>query len=232
MPAGFPSPDISDAALLPYTRHGGIPCRRDIGVRGFRLRNGGCASSSSARHGSRKSEEREPPPPPLFRQPDSYECHAKRRCRVAYGASFSTSLSTTNRSIWILGSEFGRCIAHPTNRGAPDFFPHPPGRGVEKASANGLRSLSTPRDVMLHLSHNIGDLVKGNSGRIVIEVDPDLKRRLHSALALENMTLKQWFTEVAQQRISTQVETNSPTRRAKSKKTRLPESSRHELHQK
>jgi hypothetical protein len=185
-----------------------------------------CASWFSQIRGARTT-----PRPRSFANPTRMNV-MPRRCRVAYGASFSTSLSTTNRSIWILGSEFGRCIAHPTNRGAPDFFPHPQGRGVEKASANGLRSLSTPRDVMLHLSHNIGDLVKGNSGRIVIEVDPDLKRRLHSALALENMTLKQWFTEVAQQRISTQVETSSPTRRTKSKKTRLPESSRRELHQK
>ena len=36
-------------------------------------------------------------------------------------------------------------------------------------------------------------MAKGDSGRIVIEVDPDLKRRLYSALALESLTLKDWF---------------------------------------
>jgi hypothetical protein len=38
---------------------------------------------------------------------------------------------------------------------------------------------------------------KGNSGRIVIEVDPDLKRRLYKALAGEDSTLKDWFVSAA-----------------------------------
>ena len=33
----------------------------------------------------------------------------------------------------------------------------------------------------------------GDSGRIVIEVEPTLKRRLYSALAMESSTLKDWF---------------------------------------
>ena len=37
----------------------------------------------------------------------------------------------------------------------------------------------------------------GSSGRIVIEIDPDLKRGLHAALAKEGSTLKQWFVENA-----------------------------------
>jgi len=44
--------------------------------------------------------------------------------------------------------------------------------------------------------------VKGNSGRIVIEVDPDLKRRLYSALAMKNLTLKQWFIELAERQLA------------------------------
>lgn len=39
---------------------------------------------------------------------------------------------------------------------------------------------------------------KGDSGRIVIEVEPALKRRLYSALALENSTLKDWFIQCAE----------------------------------
>ena len=34
---------------------------------------------------------------------------------------------------------------------------------------------------------------KGNSGRIVIEVPPDLKGRLYRVLAADNSTLKDWF---------------------------------------
>jgi hypothetical protein len=43
---------------------------------------------------------------------------------------------------------------------------------------------------------------KGNSGRIVIEVSPDLKGRLYLAMASENSTLKDWFIDAAKQYIS------------------------------
>jgi hypothetical protein len=33
----------------------------------------------------------------------------------------------------------------------------------------------------------------GTSGRIVIEIDPDLKQDLYSALEAEGLNLKQWF---------------------------------------
>jgi len=33
----------------------------------------------------------------------------------------------------------------------------------------------------------------GTSGRIVIEVDPDLKRQLYAALNKDGVTLKEWF---------------------------------------
>ena len=36
-------------------------------------------------------------------------------------------------------------------------------------------------------------MAKGESGRIVIEVDPHLKRQLYSALASDGSTLKAWF---------------------------------------
>ena len=36
-------------------------------------------------------------------------------------------------------------------------------------------------------------MARGDSGRIVIEVDPDLKSLLYVALARENLTLKGWF---------------------------------------
>lgn len=38
---------------------------------------------------------------------------------------------------------------------------------------------------------------KGESGRVVIEMDPALKRQLYSALAIEGSTLKDWFVNAA-----------------------------------
>jgi len=36
-------------------------------------------------------------------------------------------------------------------------------------------------------------MAKGNSGRLVIEIDPDLKNELYQALGDEGLNLKQWF---------------------------------------
>jgi len=36
-------------------------------------------------------------------------------------------------------------------------------------------------------------MAKGASGRIVIEIDPDLKQELYDALDREGLNLKQWF---------------------------------------
>ena len=40
-------------------------------------------------------------------------------------------------------------------------------------------------------------MAKGPSGRIVIEVNPELKRELHAELAQRNLTLKAWFVQEA-----------------------------------
>lgn len=45
--------------------------------------------------------------------------------------------------------------------------------------------------------HNIHNMARGKSGRVVIETDPDLKRRLYTQLARDERTLKEWFTEAA-----------------------------------
>lgn len=34
---------------------------------------------------------------------------------------------------------------------------------------------------------------RGNSGRIVVEIDPEVKDRLYVALVKEKLTLKDWF---------------------------------------
>jgi hypothetical protein len=44
----------------------------------------------------------------------------------------------------------------------------------------------------------------GKSGRIVLEVEPELKQRLYSTLALENKTLKEWFILTANYHIRSQ----------------------------
>ena len=36
-------------------------------------------------------------------------------------------------------------------------------------------------------------MAKGSSGRIVIEVDPEIKHELYEALQKEELTLKEWF---------------------------------------
>lgn len=41
-------------------------------------------------------------------------------------------------------------------------------------------------------------MARGGSGRIVLEVDPALKRRLYAALAIEEKSLKEWFVRSAQ----------------------------------
>ena len=38
----------------------------------------------------------------------------------------------------------------------------------------------------------------GNSGRVVIEIEPTLKRHLYSTLAKQGLTLKDWFVSNAE----------------------------------
>lgn len=52
--------------------------------------------------------------------------------------------------------------------------------------------------------------MRGESGRVVVELDPDLKRRLHGALAREGVTLKRWLTGLAEQYISEQEQPRLP----------------------
>ena len=40
-------------------------------------------------------------------------------------------------------------------------------------------------------------MAQGSSGRIVVEVDTQLKRQLYSVLASEGSTLKAWFVSAA-----------------------------------
>lgn len=46
---------------------------------------------------------------------------------------------------------------------------------------------------------NVTRMPRGDSGRIVIEVDPMMKRRLYAALSISGSTLKDWFVQSAQE---------------------------------
>lgn len=52
----------------------------------------------------------------------------------------------------------------------------------------------------------------GTSGRVVIEIDPVLKRELHSTLARKGMTLKDWFVAKADDCISTEARSSGAKR--------------------
>ena len=45
-------------------------------------------------------------------------------------------------------------------------------------------------------------MAQGKSGRIVVEIDADLKRQLHAVLASRAITLKDWFIQQAQEVIA------------------------------
>ena len=48
-------------------------------------------------------------------------------------------------------------------------------------------------------------MARGKSGRIVLEVDPELKNELYSAISKKGITLKDWFIDSAEQYIKYQV---------------------------
>ncbi len=45
-------------------------------------------------------------------------------------------------------------------------------------------------------------MARGKSGRIVLEVDPELKRSLYMALEKNQKTMKEWFVKEASELIS------------------------------
>ena len=49
----------------------------------------------------------------------------------------------------------------------------------------------------------------GTSGRVVVEIDPELKRSLHALLARKGMTLKEWFVSQADRSIASDPDSTS-----------------------
>jgi len=58
----------------------------------------------------------------------------------------------------------------------------------------------------------------GSSGRVVLEIEPELKKELYSALAMDGMNMKQWFlkqvSEYMENREQLQLEFNSNRKKA------------------
>jgi hypothetical protein len=54
--------------------------------------------------------------------------------------------------------------------------------------------------------HNGAKMAHGRSGRIVLEIEVELKRRLYSRLAREGATLKEWFVSTAEAYLRTRAE--------------------------
>lgn len=50
----------------------------------------------------------------------------------------------------------------------------------------------------------------GESGRIVIEIDPELKQELYGALSENGLNLKQWFLVNAKRYLDQQIQPNLP----------------------
>ncbi len=63
-------------------------------------------------------------------------------------------------------------------------------------------------------------MAKGDSGRIVLEVEPDLKRTLYVVLAKDDRTLKSWFLEAAEEYIRSQGQLRLFPSERKSRKAR------------
>ena len=63
-------------------------------------------------------------------------------------------------------------------------------------------------------------MAQGESGRIVIEVDPHLKRQLYSALASDGSTLKAWFLEAARSYIDEREQPRLPVEMPRNKPSR------------
>lgn len=53
-------------------------------------------------------------------------------------------------------------------------------------------------------------MARGASGRIVIEIDPEVKSRLYAVLAKSEMTLKEWFLGCAERFIDQQTQLSLP----------------------
>lgn len=52
--------------------------------------------------------------------------------------------------------------------------------------------------------------MRGDSGRIVLEIEPDKKERLHNAVRRDGLTLKEWFVQQMDDYLSSSSTAESP----------------------
>jgi hypothetical protein len=53
-------------------------------------------------------------------------------------------------------------------------------------------------------------VARGPSGRVVIELEPEIKQDMHAALAQDHMTLKEWFLARVESYLAERVQPNLP----------------------
>ena len=53
-------------------------------------------------------------------------------------------------------------------------------------------------------------MARGPSGRVVIEMDPEMKRELHASLVADGTNLKEWFINQARSYLRTRREPDLP----------------------
>ncbi len=63
-------------------------------------------------------------------------------------------------------------------------------------------------------------VARGPSGRLVLEIDPALKRALHARVAAEGRSLKDWFLEQVERYLEQPVQQVLPLPKARDEKQR------------
>lgn len=58
-------------------------------------------------------------------------------------------------------------------------------------------------------------MARGKSGRVVLEIDPELKRKIYATLESKQETMKEWFVKEAENLVYNE---NRNTKEVKSKK--------------
>ena len=75
---------------------------------------------------------------------------------------------------------------------------------------------------MAPMSCYIEHMARGQSGRLVVDVGPAFKRRLHAQLAAEGRTMKEWFLEQAERYLDHAIQQTFPWGASSSPSDRQP----------
>jgi len=64
------------------------------------------------------------------------------------------------------------------------------------------------------MSRYLCDMARGPSGRLVVDVDPEFKKQLHSALAAEGLSFKDWLLRQSRAYLAERAQPSLPNLRA------------------